>query len=155
MVSLCFSFTIFWHWYILKYSIPRHSSQCLPKAKVFHIQQAIQSVIRLNFFHMLKTRWKMFKNQVCTPTFRVEFHSFHRVFNFSGSTRKLSAVLFVKFKSELWQFFEGRSSGFCQNLQHQNAQCEFVLKTPREPPWFYPVIGVYLSLIHISEPTRP
>ena len=49
---------------------------------------------------MLKMWWKMFKNQALTPTFRVEFHNFHKVFHGAVPTGCGTAVLFVKFKSE-------------------------------------------------------
>ena len=70
-------------------------------AKVFHIRVHIHFVNPLDLFHMLKSPWKMFKNPVSAPTFRVEFHTLHRVFNgfdFCGVKR---AVLFVNFKSEI------------------------------------------------------
>ena len=50
---------------------------------------------------MLKTPLKVFKNQAFAPTFRVEFHTFHLVFNREKIFRAEAAVLFVKFKSEI------------------------------------------------------
>jgi hypothetical protein len=50
---------------------------------------------------MLKTPLKVFKNQASAPTFRVEFHTFHRVFNREEIFRAEAAVLFVKSKSEI------------------------------------------------------
>ena len=70
-------------------------------AKVFHIRVHIHFVKRAILFHMLKTPLKVFKNQAFAPTFRVEFHTFHRVFNREEIFRAEAAVLFVKFKSEI------------------------------------------------------
>ena len=79
----------------------RRLSVFLPVVKVFHIQTALPSVYPPCFFHKLKTLWRKFKTQVFKPVFRVEFHTFHQVFNREDFSRAEAAVLFVKFKSEI------------------------------------------------------
>ena len=79
----------------------RRLSVFLPVAKVFHIQTALPSVYPPCFFHKLKTLWRKFKTQAFKPVFRVEFHTFHKVFHNLISTGSESFIHFVIFKSEL------------------------------------------------------
>ena len=73
----------------------------LPVVKVFHIQTALPSVYPPCFFHKLKTLWRKFKTQAFKPVFRVEFHTFHKVFHNLISTGSEPFIHFVIFKSEL------------------------------------------------------
>lgn len=79
----------------------RRLSVFLPVVKVFHIQTALPSVYPPCFFHKLKTLWRKFKTQAFKPVFRVEFHTFHKVFHNLISTGSEPCIHFVIFKSEL------------------------------------------------------
>ena len=89
---------------------------------------SIHSVNSLWFFHKLKTQWKVCKSPAAAPVFRVELNSFHRVFNSRFPHILAKALQFVKFKLELWQFFEPEIVRFCNFLQHHFDECGSLLK---------------------------
>lgn len=74
---------------------------CFADEKSFPQKCGIQSVKSRSLFHMLKTRWRKFKSPVLKPVLRVEFHTFHRVFNIPVRPVCFSCVQFVKYKSEI------------------------------------------------------
>ena len=74
---------------------------CFAKAKSFPQKISIHSVNVPQFFHKLKTPWKVCKSPAAAPVFRVELNSFHRVFNNSFPHILAKVLQFVKFKSEL------------------------------------------------------
>ena len=89
---------------------------------------SIHSVNSLRFFHKLKTQWKVCKSLAVAPVFRVEFHTFHKVFHNLISTGSEPCIHFVIFKSELWQNFEAERHLFCLFIQHHFDECGSVLK---------------------------
>ena len=81
--------------------LPGKISVPFPGGDVFHKKPCIQVVKGSCFFHKLKTLWRTCKSPALTPLFRVDFHTFHRVFHKPFSTRGKPLVHFVIFKSEL------------------------------------------------------
>ena len=94
---------------------------------------------------MLKTRWRKFKSPVLKPILRVEFHTFHRVFHIPVRPVCFSCVQFVKYKSEIWQFFELHSVRFCQIFQYHFDECGSMLKI--RPFAAFPPRGFMLQIL--------
>ena len=131
----------------------RRLSVFLPVVKVFHIQTALPSVYPPCFFHKLKTLWRKFKTQAFKPVFRVEFHTFHKVFHNLISTGSEPCIHFVIFKSELWQNFEAERHLFCLFIQHHFDECGSLLKIVRFGASAAGLAGCCRSLYKMLHPT--